>query len=108
MPSKSPAQKRLMLAVAHGWKKPGGGGPSVKVAQDFVRADEDEGAVTPRHGLMKPTGKPRVGSRPKGRIERGEDNGADTMSRPVQVGKFPGYSGPGHDHIRAHRRKVGR
>ena len=40
MPSTSPKQKRLMLAVAHGWKKPGGGGPSVKVAKDFVKADQ--------------------------------------------------------------------
>jgi hypothetical protein len=39
MPSKSPAQARLMRAVAHGWKKPGGGGPSPKVASEFVRED---------------------------------------------------------------------
>lgn len=29
-----------MEAVAHGWKKPGGGGPSPTVAKEFVRADE--------------------------------------------------------------------
>lgn len=28
-----------MRAVAHGWKKPGGDGPSTKVAKEFVRAD---------------------------------------------------------------------
>jgi len=28
-----------MRAVAHGWKKPGGDGPPVKVAKEFVRAD---------------------------------------------------------------------
>jgi hypothetical protein len=39
MPSKSAAQARLMAAVAHGWKKPGGGGPSVKVAKEFNEAD---------------------------------------------------------------------
>lgn len=39
MPSTSPAQKRLMAAVAHGWHKPGGGGPSVAVAKDFNKAD---------------------------------------------------------------------
>ena len=39
MPSTSPAQARLMAAVAHGWHKPGGGGPSVKVAKEFNRAD---------------------------------------------------------------------
>lgn len=43
MPSVSRAQKRLMDAVAHGWHKPGGGGPSVKVAKDFVAADKSEG-----------------------------------------------------------------
>ena len=39
MPSTSPAQKRLMAAVAHGWHKPGGGGPSVTVAKEFNQAD---------------------------------------------------------------------
>lgn len=28
-----------MRAVAHGWKKPGGDGPSVSVAKEFARAD---------------------------------------------------------------------
>lgn len=28
-----------MRAVAHGWKKPGGDGPPVKVAKEFERAD---------------------------------------------------------------------
>ncbi len=39
MPSKSPAQANLMRAVAHGWNKPGGGGPSRAVAREFVNAD---------------------------------------------------------------------
>ena len=43
MPSTSPAQARLMQAVKHGWKKPGGGGPSVAVAKEFVAADEAKG-----------------------------------------------------------------
>jgi len=38
MPAKSKAQARLMEAVAHGWKKPGGGGPSVSVAKEFAAA----------------------------------------------------------------------
>ena len=29
-----------MRAVAHGWKKPGGGGPSKQVAEDFMAADK--------------------------------------------------------------------
>jgi hypothetical protein len=29
-----------MAAVAHGWHKPGGGGPSVKVAKEFNQADK--------------------------------------------------------------------
>jgi hypothetical protein len=29
-----------MRAVAHGYKKPGGGGPSVAVATEFMHADE--------------------------------------------------------------------
>lgn len=43
MPSKSPEQARLMRAVAHGWHKPGGGGPSQKVAKEFVAADKHQG-----------------------------------------------------------------
>ena len=39
MPSKTPAQARLMAAVAHGWRKPGGGGPPVEVAKEFNEAD---------------------------------------------------------------------
>ena len=40
MPSTSKAQARLMAAVAHGWHKPGGGGPPVSVAKDFNQADK--------------------------------------------------------------------
>ena len=40
MPSKSEKQARLMRAVAHGWKKPGGGGPSKAVAKEFVAEDK--------------------------------------------------------------------
>lgn len=40
MPSSSPAQARLMAAVAHGWHKPGGGGPSPTVAKEFNQADK--------------------------------------------------------------------
>lgn len=42
MPSKSPAQRRTMAAVAHGWKPPKSSGISipVKVAKEFVAADK--------------------------------------------------------------------
>lgn len=41
MPSKSPAQERLMAAVAHGWKPPKSSGirVPVKVAKEFNKAD---------------------------------------------------------------------
>jgi len=45
MPSTSEAQARLMRAVANGWKKPGGGGPSVSVAKEFVAADKTQAAL---------------------------------------------------------------
>lgn len=40
MSSETPKQAKLMAAVAHGWHKPGGGGPSVKVAKEFNQADK--------------------------------------------------------------------
>lgn len=40
MPSKTPKQAKLMAAVAHGWKKPGGGGPSKAVAKEFISEDK--------------------------------------------------------------------
>jgi hypothetical protein len=43
-----------MAAVAHGWKKPGGGGPSMSVAKDFHNADKKVGkwehAITAKVG----------------------------------------------------------
>lgn len=48
-----------MRAVAHGWKKPGGGGPSVSVAKDFAEADKGKkfrmgGVASPKthHGKL--------------------------------------------------------
>ncbi len=40
MPSKSPAQAKLMRAVAHGWKPDRMKGPPKKVAKEFVAADK--------------------------------------------------------------------
>ena len=53
MPSKSKKQARLMAAVAHGWKKPGGGGPPVSVAKEFNRADENTGILVGLHQRMR-------------------------------------------------------
>ena len=49
MPSKSPAQAKLMRAVAHGFK-PTGGGPPVAVAKEFMHADERKHAHKTREG----------------------------------------------------------
>jgi hypothetical protein len=40
MPSKSKAQSRYMHGIASGSIKPGKGGPSKKVAKEFVAADK--------------------------------------------------------------------
>ncbi len=48
MPSKSPAQARLMAAVAHGWHMPGGGGPPKKVAVEFNEADSGKKVRKPK------------------------------------------------------------
>lgn len=48
MPSKSPAQERLMAAVAHGWNPPKSSGirVSVKVAKEFNKADKAKANVS--------------------------------------------------------------
>lgn len=46
MPSKSPAQKKTMAAIAHGWKPPKGSKVSKipkKVAKEFNREDKKKG-----------------------------------------------------------------
>lgn len=50
MPSKTPAQARLMAAVAHGWHKPGGDGPPVSVAKEFNQADKGTGVMSKSSG----------------------------------------------------------
>ena len=48
MPSKSPAQERLMAAVAHGWTPPKSSGihVPVKVAKEFNKADQAKAHVS--------------------------------------------------------------
>lgn len=45
MPSKSPAQARLMRAVAHGWKPDRIDTPPVDVAKEFAEADRRKNAA---------------------------------------------------------------
>jgi hypothetical protein len=42
MPSKSKKQAKFMRAVAHGWKPRGRKGPSIKVAREFMKADQQK------------------------------------------------------------------
>jgi len=48
MPSVSPAQKRTMAAVAHGWHPPASSGINipVKVAKEFAAADKNKTEAT--------------------------------------------------------------
>ncbi len=45
MPSKSPAQKRFMAAVAHGWTPDKAKAPPVSVAKEFNEADKRKAQV---------------------------------------------------------------
>lgn len=59
MPSKSPAQARLMAASAH---TPGGfGGVPQKVGKDFNRADTGTGIIKPKAKAKPFAGKKRKG-----------------------------------------------
>jgi len=49
VPSKSPAQAKLMKAVSHGFK-PTSGGPSVAVAKEFMHADMRKSAHKSKEG----------------------------------------------------------
>lgn len=49
MPSVSPAQKKLMRAVAHGWQPPGRH-IDVGVAKEFYHADQKRDAHKSREG----------------------------------------------------------
>jgi hypothetical protein len=48
MPSRSPAQKRTMAAIAHGWKPPAASGIHipVSVAKDFTAANKARAHAT--------------------------------------------------------------
>jgi hypothetical protein len=61
MPSSTPKQARFMAAIAHGMK-PRKGGPSVKVAKDFLKADERSGKY--EHSRHKHTSKQWSDSKP--------------------------------------------
>lgn len=58
MPSKSPAQKRTMAAIAHGWKPPSGSKVAaipVGVAKDFNKADQRVGILKKKKGQRNDT-----------------------------------------------------
>lgn len=44
-----------MAAIAHGWRKPGGGGPPVSVAKEFNSADKGTGIL---EGVLKKKRRP--------------------------------------------------
>lgn len=73
MPSKSAEQARLMRAVAHGWKKPGGGGPSKAVAQEFVAADKKKGVHMSEGGRADAKSAKVSKSAPKDRGAKAQD-----------------------------------
>lgn len=54
MPSTSRAQQRMMYSIASGQKPKGKGGPSRKVAKEYVAADHARGAakLPARAGLI--------------------------------------------------------
>ena len=54
-----------MAAVAHGWHKPGGGGPPVKVAKEFNSADK--GSAMLSKGMKPQTAKYATGGPVLGR-----------------------------------------
>ena len=58
MPSRSPAQARLMAAVAHGWKPDQIEAPPVEVAKEFNKADQKAHSVSLSRALRK-RGQPR-------------------------------------------------
>lgn len=53
MPSKSAKQHRYMEMIAHGGKPRKGGGPSLKVAKEFVSADKGKKFPAPKKGGKK-------------------------------------------------------
>ena len=63
-PSKTPAQARLMAAVAHGWKPPKSSGIKIprKVAREFNEADTGTGIIRPKGSAgKKPPGRGLLG-----------------------------------------------
>ena len=61
MPSRSPAQARLMAAVAHGWRPSTIKGPPVAVAREFNEAD----AAQHSRSLSKALRAPSTSKQPK-------------------------------------------
>ena len=69
MPSVSPAQKRTMAAVAHGWKpdNPKIARIPVKVAKEFNQADQAKHAnKLAKRGIISPKSKGKMSERLRG------------------------------------------
>ncbi len=56
-----------MAAIAHGWRKPGGGGPPVAVAKEFNQADVGTGIL---EGIASGKAKRKVSGALAGAIHR--------------------------------------
>ena len=64
MPSTTRKQARTMSAIAHGWRPPKSSGIKipVKVAKEFVKADEGTGIIRPKGSAgKKPPGRGLLG-----------------------------------------------
>ena len=100
MPSKSPAQHRLMEAAAH--TKGGFGGVPQKVGKEFVKADKmADGGVASLGGMVSSTpNTPTVASRDNSRAPQNMLDGAQqTADNSIEGGdgeKVYGYKKGGH------------
>lgn len=98
-----------MAAVAHGWHKPGGGGPPVSVAKEFNKADKGSTMLSkgmkpaPAHyaaggpvlGRTRDFLKEQVEFRDMDEGEREHDNSPTVVGDTADADQKYGKSGPG-------------
>lgn len=113
MPSKTPKVARLMAAVAHGWHKPGGGGPSVEVAKEFNKADK--GTAMLSKGMKPQTASYAAGGPVLGRVReflkepdefRDKDEGDASADEDQKYGKSGDGKGSGVKPVPGNTKKV--